>query len=80
MTLKEVIPFYIEGKANWNRDKLRMFVKRFDENRDDKSVADLWKEIEQITQAEKSSNGKSSNGTKLKSGKRKREHMIERED
>jgi len=67
--LKEAIPFYIEGKANWYRDKLRMCVKTFDRKLDDTSVADLWKQIELMPRAEKSSKG-----TKLKRGKRKREH------
>ena len=78
VTLKEVIPFYIEGKPKgWNRDKLRLFVEKFDCKLDDTSVADLWNQIERVPrviQAEKSSSGKSSNVTQLKSGKRKREH------
>ena len=67
MALKEVFPFYIEGEANWNRDKLKTFLKEFDRKLTP-VVAYIWKEIELMPRAEKSSRG-----TKRKSGKRKRE-------
>ena len=48
VALKEFVDFYIENDQYWGRDKLRWFVYQFDRKPDDKPVADLWTEIENL--------------------------------